>query len=157
MRNLTNRILVLLFGSLLLVACSGNSVYNEYKELPASGWNKDSCASFVVPIKDVNSTYRVLVNVRNRGDFKTQNLWLFVNCQHPDKTVKKDTIECYLADNKGKWLGSGFGSMYDMPVLYLKSVKFPKAGNYKFCIKQAMRDSMLVGVNDIGLEVQTIE
>lgn len=154
MKNLTNKIILLFLGTALLASCSKQSVYNEYKELPASGWSKDSTACFNVPITDTQQDYRVLVNVRNRGDYQTQNLWLFVSYQAPDKSIKKDTLECYLADNKGKWLGSGFGSMYDMPVLYIKNMKFAKAGNYKFCIKHGMRDSSLVGINDIGLEIQ---
>lgn len=157
MKNLTNKFLILILGATLLVSCSGNSVYNDYKELPVSGWSKDSCAKFTVPIKDTQNNYRVLLNVRNRGDYQTQNLWLFVSYQLPNKAIMKDTLECYLADNKGKWLGSGFGSMYDMPVIYLKSIKFPQAGNYTFCIKHGMRDSSLVGINDIGLEIQKLD
>jgi gliding motility-associated lipoprotein GldH len=157
MKNLTNKIILGLFAVLALASCNKNTVYDDFKELPAKGWSKDSSAVFTVPVKDINSSYRVLINVRNRGDYKTQNLWLFLSFQRPDKTIKQDTVECYLADNSGKWLGSGFGSLYEMPVLYLKDMKFSQAGNYTFTIKQGMRDSVLVGINDIGLEVQKVQ
>jgi gliding motility-associated lipoprotein GldH len=152
MKNQLNKLLLGL-ALLLLASCNHDTVYNQSKTLPEGGWHKDSAAVFNVPITDVNTPYRLIINVRNRGDYKTQNLWLFVSYQRPDKSIKKDTVECYLANNDGRWLGSGFGSMYEMPVLFVPKIKFTKPGNYKFSIAHGMRDISLVGINDIGLEV----
>lgn len=153
MKHQMNKIILFIAVTLLLASCNHrNTVYNQYKELPAKGWHKDSVAHFEVPL-EAGQKYKVLVNIRNRGEYKTQNLWLFIDYQSPDKTIKKDTLELYLADNQGRWLGSGFGSLYEMPVEFIKSIQFPKAGVYKFNIKQGMRDTTLVGINDIGLEI----
>ncbi len=149
-----NRIAIFAFLAVILASCNfSDTIYNEYKELPAEGWNKDSAAVYNVDVKDITSNYQVIANVRNRGEYRWQNLWLFVSYTQPDSVVVNDTIECYLADNTGKWLGSGFGSLYEMPVLVKKNFKFKQAGNYKFTIQQGMRDSILTGINDIGLEI----
>lgn len=154
MKTPLNKIILFVFNILLLTSCNfSDTVFNDYKELQPEGWNKDSLAVFDVNFEDINNTYQVIVNIRNRGNYPKQNLWLFVQYQQPDSVVVKDTIECYLADNKGKWLGSGFGSLYEMSVLFKKDLKLKQAGNYKFSIQQGMRDSMLVGINDIGLEI----
>ncbi len=148
-----NRIALVALLAVILASCNNNTIYNEYKELPAEGWNKDSIALYDVMVEDTSSNYQVIVNVRNRGDYPWQNLWLFVSYMQPDSVIVNDSIECYLADNKGEWLGSGFGSLYEMPVLFKKNINFKDSGNYQFSIQQGMRDSMLVGINDIGLEI----
>jgi gliding motility-associated lipoprotein GldH len=152
-----NKILLVLSTAFVLASCGDKTVFDESTVLNASGWNKDSAAVFTVPVEDVNGQYRLLINVRNSGDYKSQNLWLFISYQRPDKSIKKDTVECYLADNRGRWLGSGFGSLYEMPILYQAKMKFTQAGKYRFAIKHGMRDSLLTGINDIGLEVQQLK
>jgi gliding motility-associated lipoprotein GldH len=138
---------------LLLNACTNNTVFNEQRTLLENGWHKDSACVFVVPVEDTTSTYSVLIDIRNNTDYKYQNFWLFVNYQNPDKTTKHDTIECYLADNEGKWLGSGIGSLRQMSVLVDSAFVFNQAGTYQISIQQAMRDTTLAGINDIGLEI----
>ncbi len=147
-------ILLLGFFSLFFVsACSKNdTVFSAYNELPPQGWHKDSIAVFEVTLNE-EANYTVFVNVRNSANFKTQNLWLFIDYEQPDKTIKKDTVEFYLADNGGRWLGSGFGSLYEMKVAFLPKINFSQKGSYQFQVKQAMRDTVLVGINDIGLEI----
>jgi len=142
--------------SLLFIACTTNDTFFQYKAIAPQGWNKDSLCVFDIPIADENLSYNVYVNVRNRGEYPYQNLWLFLQKMSPDSTIVKDSIELYLADQRGKWLGSGIGSVLEMPVLYLQNVKFPTKGTYHFKIGHGMRDTMLVGINDIGMRVEKV-
>lgn len=152
-----NKILSTLAVALLVVACTNNDVYFHYNPVALKGWSQDTMYVFHVPITDTAATYNVFVNVRNRGEYPYQNLWLFMKRISPDKVLTKDSIECYLADNRGKWLGTGIGSIMEMPVLYQQGVKFPKAGTYDYRIVQGMRDSLLVGINDIGMRVEKVK
>lgn len=68
-------------------------------------------------------------------------------------TLPSDTLEFYLADDRGVWLGNGRNAIYDMPVLYEENIRFPQAGQYTYTIYQGMRTTQLIGVKDIGLEV----
>lgn len=150
-----NRLLFFVTLIVLLASCSNRkTVFNQYDELPTKGWHKDSIASFEVNLEK-ETTYNILINVRNRSDYKSQNMWLFVDYTLPDKTVKHDTLNFDITDIQGRWLGSGFGSLHEMPVLFLPAIKFPETGLYKFEIKHGMRDTTLVGINDIGLEILT--
>jgi len=151
-----NRTFLAILISLLAVACTNTDVYFNYQAVNKKGWSKDSLYGFDIPINDTLATYNIYVNVRNRGEYPYQNLWIFLNKTTPDKIQSKDSIECYLADRRGKWLGSGLGSVLEMPVLYQQNVRFKKAGTYHYQIVHGMRDSILVGINDIGMRVEKV-
>lgn len=145
-------ILLLAFNS-----CAGNDVYFQYHNVAQNGWSADSVYVYDVNIADTNTSYNVYVNVRNRGEYPHQNMWLFIKKTAVGDSVSvNDTINFYLADQRGKWLGSGVGSVFEMPVLYQQSIRFPKAGIYRYELMHGMRDSILIGVNDIGLRVEKL-
>jgi gliding motility-associated lipoprotein GldH len=82
-----------------------------------------------------------------------QNLWIFCNEEQPIGELKRDTMECVLADDFGKWHGKGislFQSSFPVHSVY----KFPYAGQYTFSFKQGMRDHELKGIQEIGLRVE---
>ena len=143
--------------SLFALACTTNDVYFQYRSVNSKGWNKDSLYTFDIPINDTTATYNVFVNVRNRGEYPYQNLWLFLSKTNPDRILTKDSIECYLADQRGKWLGYGIGSIMEMPVIYKQNIRFKTIGTYHYKIVQGMRDSILIGINDIGMRVEKIK
>jgi len=151
-----NRFFLAILISLTFLSCNSNDVFLSYKTIPLKGWGKDSLLTFDVAIKDTNVTYNLYVNVRNRGEYPYQNLWFFLSKKTPDNVLSKDSIECYLADKRGKWLGTGIGSVLEMPVLYQQKVKFNKAGIYQYKIAHGMRDSVLIGLNDIGFRVEKV-
>ncbi|MDD4970442.1 MAG: gliding motility lipoprotein GldH [Paludibacter sp.] len=151
-----NKSFWVLFVAIFAIACTSNDVYFQYQSVAQKGWSKDSLYRFDIPITDTVATYNVYVNVRNRGEYPYQNLWLFLNKTTPDSIQSKDSIECYLADQRGKWLGKGLGSILEMPVLYQQNVRFKKAGTYHYKIVQGMRDSVLKGINDIGMRVEKV-
>jgi len=151
-----NRIFFVIFISIMAVACTSNDVYFQYNPVALKGWSKDSLYGFDIPITDTTAVYNVYVNVRNRGEYPYQNLWLFLSKTTPDKIMSKDSIECYLADQRGKWLGSGLGSIMEMPVLYQQNVRFKTKGTYHYKIVHGMRDSILAGINDIGMRVEKV-
>jgi gliding motility-associated lipoprotein GldH len=152
----TNKIFVLLFVAFIVFACNNNDVYHSYQSVSPQGWSKDSSYTFDVAIDDVAASYNIYVNVRNVGDYPYQNLWLFLSKTTPTKVQQNDTIECYLADQRGKWLGTGIGSTYHMSVLYLQNTHFDTKGTYRYKIAHGMRDDLLVGVNDIGVRVEKV-
>ena len=145
-----------IFISLFLVSCNKNDVYLKYKTITTNGWSKDSLCRFDIPIKDTTATYNLYVNIRNRGEYPYQNLWLFLSKMTPDSIQTLDSIECYLSDNRGKWLGTGIGSVMQMPVLYQQKVKFNRVGIFHYSIAHGMRDSVLIGINDIGMQVEKL-
>ena len=156
MKKILNKLLLIFYSVLLftMMSCHNNDVFSQYSSVPVNGWNKDSAFNFNVQISDVHLKYNVFVNVRNRGEYPYQNMWLFLEKISPDSIISRDTINFYLADQRGKWLGSGVGHSFEMLVLYQQNISFQKAGTYRYRIFQGMRDTLLTGVNDIGIRVE---
>ena len=152
-----NSLFLAILISIMFVSCVKNDVFLSYKTIPLQGWSKDSLVTFDVAIKDTTVAYNLYVNVRNRGEYPYQNLWIFLSKKTPASMLSKDSIECYLADNRGKWLGTGIGSVMEMSVLYQQNVRFSKAGIYQYKIAHGMRDSVLSGLNDIGFQVEKVK
>ena len=141
---------------LLLFSCNSRDVYMQYVHVDKGNWHKDSVIKFDIAITDTVSHYNLYVNIRNRSEYPFQNMWLFVETFNPDSAVTRDTIEFYLADNKGKWLGTGVGAAYEMPVLYRQNLQFSQKGIYNFSVFHGMRDTVLKGINDVGMRLEKI-
>lgn len=105
--------------------------------------------TFTAAITDTINPYNVIISVRHTQQYPYQNMWLFV-----ERAGEMDTIEFYLADQRGRWLGNGFGNSREMPVLYQRAVVFPVRGEYTYRIWQGMREDDLRGVQDIGLIIE---
>jgi len=144
---------ILLLFSFLMAACSSNVVFQDSKQLPSYGWDKDSVVVFNYTATDTLGTYDIVIDIRNAGNYRYQNFWLFVKSTSPDLIEFRDTLECVLADNHGRWIGKGGGSLYQLPVSFLQQVKFPKLGDYRFELIQGMREDTLIGIHDIGLRI----
>ena len=149
----------LIFMTILLafVSCDSKRVFEENKEIEGSSWNKNKAVSFSVEITDTITPYNVYVNIRHNGQYKNSNLYLFVDILSPSGKVLRDTINCLLADAKGKWLGSGLGDLYNNQLLYKKNIRFPVSGKYIFSFIQAMRTDVLEDVEDVGVRVEKSE
>ncbi len=146
---------ITLFALVLFVtSCSNKDIFFQYYSLPPEGWSKDSVLVFDVPISDTTANYNVYIYIRNGNNYPYQNFWFFTTKTSPDELSESDTIECYLADQQGKWLGSGAGAVFEMPVLFEKNIRFNKSGTYRYSITQGMREDVLVGIQDIGLRVE---
>lgn len=145
-------VILLLTGT--ISSCTRNDVYSKFISIDAPFWHADSALLYDFEITDSTRLYNVVVNVRHRADYPYQNMWIFVNQINPDSAIVKDSIEFYLADNRGKWLGKGIGAVYTMPVLINQNYKFTRQGNYRIELLHGMRDNELAGINDIGLVIQ---
>jgi gliding motility-associated lipoprotein GldH len=150
------KIVILISITILFVlnACKTDKLYEEYRTIDPSGWNKDSSAVFSFNIDKTYLNYNLFVNVRNRGDYENSNLWLFVDIKAPDFTCIHDTIEYQIAYPNGKWTGKGTGGIYTNQFPFRENVFFPIAGTYTISIRHAMRSEPLKGISDIGFGVK---
>ncbi len=153
-----NKILFVFLLTAFIISCNRNEMYFDYRPVSAGGWNKDSLLVYNVQVDDTLSTFNFYVHVRHYGNYSYQNLWLFVDyLDRQDSILKKDTIECYLADEYGKWMGSGAGAIKEIPVYLKKSVRFGNKGDFRIRIQQGMRDSVLRGINKVGVRIEKVE
>ncbi len=119
-----------------------------------NSWGDSDIAKFTVPIVDTTSYFNIFINIRNTTDYSNCNLYLFITASSPTGVSQRDTVECYLADEQGIWLGKGFGYIRDNRIPYKQNVRFPLKGDYKFEVKQAMRTDDLIGIASVGIRVE---
>ena len=140
----------------IITSCDPNRIYEEYIEIPDGIWNRYNMVKFSVNVSDTLTPHNVYVNIRNTGLYTKSNLFLFITITSPDGTSIRDTFECILADEKGRWLGKGLGDIVDNQILYKKNVLFPNPGTYTFEYEQAMRIENLPFIMDVGLRVEKL-
>jgi gliding motility-associated lipoprotein GldH len=148
--------LIALWMLSMITACNIHSIYEKSEDIPKEEWNKHQAVKFEIPVTDTINGYRIVVNVRNSNEYPYSNLFLFITTYSPKGYSIKDTLEMTLANDQGKWLGTGFGGVWSTEADLRNSmiIRFPSAGVYKMEILQAMRDDVLRGIKDIGIRVE---
>lgn len=150
--------LLLLFAVIAFgMACSESRIYDNVIAFENDKWLAKDAIRFDVAVNDTTISYDILVHLRNTGDYQYSNLWMFVETQAPGGAVMRDTVEFFLADEAGVWLGKGISSVKSILVPYKLNVRFPYRGIYSFGFQQGMRDDELIGLKDIGLRIQERE
>ena len=138
-----------------VLSCTRNtSIYERNIDMPGEQWNRDSVLVFEVPVSDTIGAYNILFCNRITGQYPYSNMYLFITIMAPDRSHQTDTLECLLADKRGKWLGRGFGNVWANTITYKHNIVFPTSGTYIFYIEQAMRIENLEHVLDAGLKIE---
>jgi gliding motility-associated lipoprotein GldH len=143
-----------LLVTLATTSCGGeDAVFEQNREIVGGEWAIDDHVAFDFTIDDTLSNHDFFVNIRNSGDYEYSNLYLFVKTTFPNGKSARDTVECILADNTGRWLGTGVGGIIDHQVMYKFKRRFPLAGNYTISMQHAMREDPLEGILDAGIRI----
>jgi gliding motility-associated lipoprotein GldH len=149
--------LTLLVLMLIISGCDRNMVFEKNKSLPEAVWKSKDIIKFNVPIDNENSLYNYYLNVRVTSQYKFANLFLFMKTLYPNGQFSIDTVECFLADVNGRWMGSRSGKIINNRIPLRKSMKFPLQGVYSFEFEQAMRDTALAYIEDFGIRIEKAE
>lgn len=143
---------------LLCAGCGQDVLFQADTEIAAGGWDRAHKPAFTFDVQDTVNAYDLFIDVRHTGDYPYSGLYLFVDIEGPGLKVPTDTVECLLADATGRWYGKGLGFIFadrfQAHVLYKLNNRFPRSGSYTITLEQAMRDSVLPGVLDVGISVE---
>lgn len=139
---------------LFLISCDPNRVFEDNIDMPDFVWDIKNTPVFEVEINDTLSLYNLYVNVRHASHYPYANLYIFTTITFPNGKTRKDTVECILAEPNGQWKGDGMGDIWDLQIPWMKKIKFPLKGKYKFTYEHAMRMEQVPFVMDIGLRVE---
>lgn len=150
-----NRLFLLIIIAGLFCACDSSVVYEENIAIKGSSWNRNDILKFYPRITDSISSHNLYINIRNAGNYEFQNLYIFLTISSPSGNHVKDTVECVLADEKGKWYGAGIGDLFSLRIPYKMNIYFPDTGVYTIALEQAMRTEILENIADVGVRVET--
>ncbi|MDH6359035.1 gliding motility lipoprotein GldH [Parabacteroides sp. PF5-9] len=146
----------LFIACLSLVAfssCIESALYEQYQAIENQSWEKNKEYYFTFSVEDISVPYDLFLEVRNTNLYPYQNLWVFSQQELPIGSIQKDTIECMLADDFGKWFGKGI-SIFQMNFPIRSNYYFPNKGQYTFSFRQGMRTDTLEGIHEIGFKVE---
>jgi gliding motility-associated lipoprotein GldH len=152
----SNLILFLLTSFLILSSCNNGVVYTDSVAMTENKWPLMNVASFKTSITDTINSNNLFFILRTGSDYPFRNIYLFVTASSPEGKNITDTLQYYLADDKGKWYGKGFGDIHELKLPYKSNVFFPLKGEYNFRIQHGMRQEELPGVYDIGFRIEKI-
>lgn len=160
-RSLKLNILIISSICLAVVntSCNDKEIYYHFYELKDAEWPMTDTLVFDIDSAsfELNKPYKLSIELTNNVDYPYQNLWFFVQ-----ENTKNDSVpvniekEFQLADEFGKWYGSGFGSLYQIS-LPLDDITFREKQNYQIKLLHGMRDQRLQGIEKVGLKISPKE
>lgn len=150
----TNSSLTILLLIVILLSCNKDVVYTDTNTMPSKTWELTKTPVFSVPVKDTLSGNDISFLIRTSSSYPYRNLYLFVTATSPEGKTITDTLQYFLADEKGKRSGKGFGDIHEIVLPYKSNVFFPVPGTYSFKIQHGMRIESLKGVYDFGIRVK---
>ena len=125
---------LLLFLAVSFVTCQNDNKKESYHSFNNNTWNTDSIVSFEFDNIDTTNPHDMYLMVRHTTSYKFQNLFLFTNFEN-----QEDTLEVFLSEKSGKWLGKGFGETKELKIKIKDNVNFKENQDQKFSVEQAMR------------------
>lgn len=144
--------------ALVLLSCQGNSYYHHSETIPAKGWELNQTLYFQDSLRDnVPERMHFEVSIRHTNMYPYQNLWMYIRTKASDGTNRLDSINWTLSEPSGRWLGSGWGSLYSLshqlPDLDIKK----SFGTRWFSveIQHGLKDLTLPGIEDVGVHLYT--
>lgn len=144
----------LTLGIIFLNSCGDLPISSSSIEIDHNGWNSIDNASFDWDVIDLDLKYDAFIDIRHNSDYPYSNLYLFLDFTFPNGNQRRDTLACVLADERGRWFGSGIGDIIDHRVSFQENFEFPINGKYRLKVAHGMRQDPLVGITDLGFRLE---
>ncbi len=145
--------------ALLLGSCNNNIAFEQTNDLDHLQWHKDSIIKMNFK-PESHQAYDIFFLIRNDNDYPYSNLFLISKIED-EKTKITDTLEYEMADEKGKWLGSGIWDLKESKLIYKSNFVFNDTLPKTFYIQQADRksgqvtgDNNLKGIATVGIVIE---
>lgn len=140
---------------LLLAACTDSSILvNKMTDLPNAKWQYEEIPDFSFTVNKTNIYHQIDLKLKVYKDYPFENLYLLAHIRDPEGKSITQRLNFTLADITGKPTGvvNGNSITYELPLI--SSFKASKPGVYFIALEQNMRDSIINGVQSIGLKVR---
>lgn len=152
-----------LFFAVSFFSCDDTIEFIQFEPIENAAWETSKKVTFDFSIQDTISPKNVFIHLRNTSDYPFSNIYVITTLTFPDETKVIDTLQYEMADATGKFLGKGITDIKESKLFYKEQKIFPKAGNYQFQVRQAMRQNgevqplqKLNGIQDIGFSIEKV-
>jgi gliding motility-associated lipoprotein GldH len=153
-RKTINNYLIIFGVAIFSLSCSSGVLVDNDVAYEQSYWPVNEKYVLNFDQLDTVSSYNFFITLRNTKDYPYRNIYVFLTTVFPNGNTTRDTIDCPLADYRGKWLGKGFGGVYDNRIIYMHNARFSQPGAYTITMEQAMRKEELPGIKSVGIRIE---
>lgn len=139
--------------SLLLTACTQPTFYEKVNKFENKTWKQNEVADYQIDVQDTSVSYQFVLTLRTTTDYQYNNLWVFWTTTTPDGEVSREPFQFQITDEAGNWTGKKSGSIVENQLTF-NARKLPLKGIYKFRLEQAVTESNVDEVLDLGLSIE---
>ena len=141
--------------SIVLASCSEKEGYSCFHHIENGKWYRNSPLVFTIDslTPSQGTGYEVTVELTTNRSYPYRDLWLQIEQDLTDSLIRTDTLRCLLADEYGRWLGSGIGGLNQLSLPYRSFIPRDSMYHYRLTIRQAMGDELLRGVEKVGIKL----
>ena len=140
--------------ALIWVSCSTNTLVNTLEPVSKTGWEYEHIPAFSFHIQDTTYLYEAFVNLQINETYKYRNLYLVIHMRNPNGQEIQNRVNLELSHDDGRWLGSGSANKRTFQLPVSTELQFAETGEYIVGLEQNMRDSALIGVEAVGIEIR---
>ena len=147
-----------LLAAVLLASCGKNVVLDELHTFKDSRWHMDSVVSVVWEPEQSEDPVFMSMYIRHSTEYPYNNLFLFRSIESTQGVEYTDTVNVALADPLGVWNGSGMSNLKTLEIpIGQGAVRFRDDERYTLKITQGMRDTVLYGIQDVGVQFEQVK
>jgi gliding motility-associated lipoprotein GldH len=147
-----------LLAAVLLASCGKNVVLDELHTFEDSRWHMDSVVTVVWEPEQSEDPVFMSMYIRHSTKYPYNNLFLFRSIESTQGVEYTDTVNVALADPLGVWNGSGMSNLKTLEIpIGQGAVRFRDDERYTLKITQGMRDTVLYGIQDVGVQFEQVK
>ncbi|MGB2412775.1 MAG: gliding motility lipoprotein GldH [Schleiferiaceae bacterium] len=147
-----------LLAAVLLASCGKNVVLDELHTFDDSRWHMDSVVTVVWEPEQSEDPVFMSMYIRHSTEYPYNNLFLFRSIESTQGVEYTDTVNVALADPLGVWNGSGMSNLKTLEIpIGQGAVRFRDDERYTLKITQGMRDTVLYGIQDVGVQFEQVK
>lgn len=147
-----------LLAAVLLASCGKNVVLDELHTFEDSRWHMDSVVTVVWEPEQSENPVFMSMYIRHSTEYPYNNLFLFRSIESTQGVEYTDTVNVALADPLGVWNGSGMSNLKTLEIpIGQGAVRFRNDERYTLKITQGMRDTVLYGIQDVGVQFEQVK
>ena len=147
-----------LLALVLLASCGKNVVLDELHSFKDSRWHMDSVVTVVWEPEQSEDPVFMSMYIRHSTEYPYNNLFLFRSIESTQGVEYTDTVNVALADPLGVWNGTGMSNLKTLEIpIGQGAVRFRDDERYTLKITQGMRDTVLYGIQDVGVQFEQVE
>lgn len=148
------RVFIFLLPLMLFAACRPGRIYQEYYKFDNYTWDRFDKVTFDIPIKEGGLEGDIVFTIRHITQYPYDNLpvnIILTTASGEERIIEK---EISLKDDKGNFIGSVAGDLWDVEEVLWPGFYFTEAGTYSIEFENLIPKVGTPGLVDIGVYVR---